>query len=337
MGTVEKTRHEKADGPQVDAADVARRSALAGALAGMNTSILLHPLDTIKTMRQTDPRANRGIFLTGKRIVESRGWRALYAGMWPSMLGSAPSSAVYFGTYEYVRNRLAASGSVDLHISTLRLPINLVAAASGNIASSFIFVPKEVIKQRLQSNYAPNVFAVVRKLYAELGFVGFYAGYLATLFRNVPSNALKFVLYEEAKRLLFIRHGKRQDATTQLSPVEHVVAGAFAGMISSSITTPMDVCKTKFATGTNGLSRSVPALLVRIFREEGIAGLYVGSTSRILWAAFFSAIGFSSYEFFKRILIPSNKRVRWTSFAQRPNRRRVCSTARYSQSSAITC
>lgn len=73
-------------------------------------------------------------------------------------------------------------------------------------------------------------------LYQESGVRGFYVGYLATLMRNVPSTALKFMLYEEIK-VLFLSFTQRNDLNTP----EHLMAGGLAGLMSSFATTPMDV------------------------------------------------------------------------------------------------
>ena len=58
------------------------------------------------------------------------------------MLGSIPSSAIYFGCYESAKRYL----NEKFHTKMSRPLIHMCAAASGNIMSSFVFVPKDVLK-----------------------------------------------------------------------------------------------------------------------------------------------------------------------------------------------
>lgn len=73
-------------------------------------------------------------------------------------------------------------------------------------------------------------------LYREAGVRGFYSGYFSTLMRNIPSNALKFMLYEEIKHFI-LYHSNSADLSTE----QHLLAGGLAGLLSSFVTTPMDV------------------------------------------------------------------------------------------------
>ena len=120
------------------------KSALAGGLAGGIANAIIFPIDTIKTMLQTNPRITTysGIL----RHLKSQGFERIYAGFLPAVVGSIPSSSLYFGTYEATKSFLHSQGNL-----TSRHIVHGLAAASGNIVSSFVFVPKETIKQQLQA------------------------------------------------------------------------------------------------------------------------------------------------------------------------------------------
>mmetsp|Transcript_5204 Transcript_5204/g.15558 ORF Transcript_5204/g.15558 Transcript_5204/m.15558 type:complete len:331 (-) Transcript_5204:74-1066(-) len=296
---------------------IAAKQALAGALAGATTALMLHPLDTAKTFRQSDPHKYSGVVPTLRMVAASRGFPALYSGLLPAMLGSAPSSAVYFSTYEFSRRRLSKYRRKSNGSFLPRILINMLSAASGNVMSSVLFVPKEVLKQRLQFGLGHSVPEAASILFRESGIRGFYSGYFSTLMRNVPSTALKFMIYEEVKHM-FLRFSNK----SELSSHEHLAAGALAGLISSFATTPMDVMKTKYATG-KGKGLNVFQLLQRTVRDDGIRGLYVGLRPRLIWAALFASIGFASYETFKGLLLGDQSR--W--IARRPRRPTFRSTS----------
>lgn len=80
------------------------------------------------------------------------------------------------------------------------------------------------------------------------------------------------------------------------------MAGSAASALSSAVTTPFDVVKTRIASGTLPPKSPILPSLVRIARQEGMRGLYAGVKSRIVLAALFGGIGFTSFETFKVLL-----------------------------------
>jgi len=75
-------------------------SGIAGGLAGSSVSFLLHPLDTLKTMKQANTGGNfKGWIEAGAAAIKQKGmYRGLYAGARTAAAGSFFSSALYFGT-----------------------------------------------------------------------------------------------------------------------------------------------------------------------------------------------------------------------------------------------
>lgn len=151
------------------------RLALAGALAGGLSNLVLYPIDLAKTLRQAGSATASATLRTQARAY---GFLSLWAGLTPAILGSMPSSALYFGVYEQVKRRLGDAvarrqqhqrqrllregqgkgkggkqqqGSLEQQDFQARRAnilrrwgVHAVAAAAGNTASSLIFVPKEV-------------------------------------------------------------------------------------------------------------------------------------------------------------------------------------------------
>lgn len=310
------------------------RLAAAGGLAGALTNCALFPLDTVKTLRQADPARFPGALPAARDVLRRHGLAGLYAGVSPALVGSALSSALYFGTYELVRRRMraarrgaaAGAGAGFFASPARRIPGNALAAACGNIASSLLFVPKEVVKQRMQAGVDSGQFVrAARTLVRVEGLQGLYRGYKATLLRNIPSTMLRFVLYEEAKLALAAgrlgsrvrrkaggaatrgnaRRGARADPPPrELATLELVGAGAASGAVASAITTPMDVIKTTFATGKAAPGAGIFDVAATIVKERGVGGLYVGIRPRVLWSGLFAAVGFSTYELCKAWLAP---------------------------------
>ena len=136
------------------------RLPLAGGIAGGVSNGILYPLDTIKTMQQSDPSI-RGMKAAVVKVYRSAdSLRTLYSGFWAAVVGSVPSSALYFGTYETAKKVLYSrvGGGAPNGLQRLSRPfIHMLAAASGNVMSSFVFVPKDAIKQQLQVREMPRL------------------------------------------------------------------------------------------------------------------------------------------------------------------------------------
>jgi len=284
--------------------------------------MVLYPMDCAKTLRQSNPtqfssvRAAlwhliRGSATSASTTQRTLGWNLAraYRGWLPAAMGAIPSSALYFGAYESCKRILQD----QFGVTDSPWWIHGLAAASGNTLSSAVFVPKEVLKQRLQygSKSAVTSFPqVFSSIFREKGIRGFYVGYQATLMRNIPSAMVRFVLYEELKK---IWSSPTTDDSLETkdslpsrvrkivpAPVGLFAAGAMAGALSSGIMTPIDVIKTRLATGTCPLG--VENCFRHVLAEIGWKGLYAGAGSRMMWSGAFSAIGFGTFEVVKGVL-----------------------------------
>ncbi|VEU38651.1 unnamed protein product [Pseudo-nitzschia multistriata] len=289
------------------------RIALAGGLAGATGSAVLYPIDSAKTLRQSNPTAYSSVRDALWTMLKSKNaLRRVYRGILPAALGAIPSSALYFGAYESSKVTLKRlvfqknHKNVDSDDYRARLFVHGLAAASGNVISSFVFVPKEVIKQQLQiraSEATTGTVQAIGSIVRQNGISGLYAGYGATLLRNIPSATIRFVLYEELKRKWATAPSGESGSSPQTQKLRAAgtfLAGAVAGATSSFAMTPIDVVKTRMATGSCPLG--VRSCMLHVVGEVGWKGLYAGAGSRVLWSGAFSAIGFGTFELVKGYL-----------------------------------
>ena len=241
-----------------------------GALAGLSVDAILFPIDTIKTRLQSQ-----------KGLLKSGGFSRLYAGIGPLLMGSMPSSATFFLTYEAIR-RQGGSGS---ELSVLR---NMLAASAGEVTSCLARVPCELIKQRAQANSRQTSWEVLRGTVQEGGLRGLYRGYAATVSREIPFSLVQYPLWEYLKRLV---RGERD----KLAAWQSAVVGAVAGGIAAAVTTPIDVAKTRIMLSTEPEAR-LYSVLVALFRKEGSRALYAGLGPRVLQISLGGAIFLGIYD-----------------------------------------
>ncbi|RAL46365.1 hypothetical protein DM860_015358 [Cuscuta australis] len=270
--------------------------AAAGGIAGAFTYVCLHPLDTIKTKLQTKGASEiySGTMDAIVKTFESKGILGFYRGVSAVIVGSTFSSAVYFGTCEFGKSVLSKFPEYP-HVL-----IPPTAGAMGNIISSAIMVPKELITQRMQAGAKGRSWEVLLRILENDGVMGLYAGYSATLLRNLPAGVLNYSSFEYLKAALLKKTKK-----AKLEPYHSVCCGALAGAISASLTTPLDVVKTRLMTQVPGdaankvaaaMVSGVWATLRQILKEEGWMGLTRGMGPRVLHSSLFSALGYFAFE-----------------------------------------
>ncbi|KAK9096392.1 hypothetical protein Sjap_021889 [Stephania japonica] len=277
--------------------------AAAGGVAGAFTYVCLHPLDTIKTKLQTKGATEiyKGTFDAISQTFNTKGILGFYSGISAVIVGSTFSSAIYFGTCEFGKSILS---KIHDYPSILVPP---TAGAMGNIVSSAVMVPKELITQRMQAGAVGRSWEVLVRIIEKDGILGLYAGYSATLLRNLPAGVLSYSSFEYLKSAVLRSTGK-----ANLEPFQSVICGALAGAISASLTTPLDVIKTRLMTQVHGEAKvrvsssvygGVSETVKQILREEGWVGLTRGMGPRVVHSACFAALGYFAFETARLVLL----------------------------------
>lgn len=132
-----------------------------------------------------------------------------------------------------------------------------------DFAASFVYVPSEVLKTRLQLqgrynnpffksgyNYRSTAHAA-RTIIRQEGFSALFYGYKATILRDLPFSALQFAFYEQGQT--WARDWKK---SRDIGLPLELLTGAAAGGLSGVITCPLDVVKTRIQTQVNPSARS---------------------------------------------------------------------------------
>lgn len=269
-----------------------------GVVASLATKLVLQPFDTAKTVMQAAEGARyRTLGDCVVRLAQAKGVGSLYRGLPAAIAASAPSSAVFFATYESLKRHLGASSATH----------TLLAACGANLAASLLRVPPEVVKQRVQTGLHRHALDAVASIAREDGVRGFYRGYGAQLVRDIPYAMAQFGTYEALKRRVDASSvpstshdaAARRTRRTGRRALHALGRGACAGAVACVITTPMDVVKTRMMTARgkmvhgNGTWRSTAK---QVWRESGPRGFMRGVTPRLLYKMPSSAIFLVAYE-----------------------------------------
>ncbi|XP_012262810.2 S-adenosylmethionine mitochondrial carrier protein-like [Athalia rosae] len=243
-------------------------SLISGGTAGTLVDVALFPLDTLKTRLQSQ-----------NGFLRSGGFNGLYRGITPVIVGSAPTAALFFVTYDSIKALLKPRVDEKHHVA-----IYMGGAAFGEMVACLIRVPVEVVKQRRQA-FLPKK--------ERFGIRILYRGYWSTVLRDLPFSLLQFPLWEYLKQIWKRKCGR------ELEPWEGAVCGAISGGVAAAATTPLDVAKTRIMLSRVEAGRSdlkISRMLVSIYRESGVQGLFAGFVPRVLWITLGGFIFFGIYE-----------------------------------------
>ena len=285
---------------------------LSGSIAAIVSDTILQPLDTVKTRQQFvgDSVASRyvykNIFDAFLTIGRQEGMRGLFRGWVPTMFGSFPAGAIYFGTYESMKRFLLE------HSTFFREHKNLAYMISGSTAEfmgSLVFVPSELVKCRFQTQSQTmdgsrmKTFQAFCQVARSDGIRGLFRGYSATMVRDIPYSMTQFLLYEVLKKSVLKRKIEQlrqtQDFDIQkvkLGFIESILVGGTAGAVAASLTNPIDVVKTRLQTSPS-YKGGFLSMFSNIKQNEGWGGFFRGVTPRVLWVTLSTGIMFSVFEF----------------------------------------
>ncbi|XP_025425411.1 S-adenosylmethionine mitochondrial carrier protein-like isoform X2 [Sipha flava] len=251
-------------------------SLIAGAVAGTVVDVALFPLDTLKTRLQSQ-----------FGFLESGGFRGIYKGLTPTIIGAPFTAGLFFGTYDGFKNLFP-------NVSSNTAPVvHICAGIMGEVVCCTTKVPVEIVKQRRQAS--PNQESIVRIMknaYANEGFFGFYRGFWTTVMRDIPFSMLQLPIWEYLKKEYKIFTGR------PLTTLEVALCGGIAAVI----TTPIDVTKTQIMLANSAVDQNLSTVFIKIYKKKGISGLFAGFLPRVVFIMLGGALFFGAYEKTCRII-----------------------------------
>jgi solute carrier family 25 protein 44 len=296
---------ESADGPDVGELDVPLLL-LYG--SGFYTVLLvaLHPLTVLKTRMQaaTTPMSYREAVA---QVHAAAGRRGFFAGLTPSIIGALPARSVYIAALEAVRPRArAVCEAAGADRVTSASVSNAAAGFAAVLAAQLTYCPTDVVTQRLmvadpaKGETAASVF---RSIVAS-GWTGLYRGLGVSLVTHLPGGSVWWGAYGGARALV-----ARQPETARLPAlVEQTLAAVWAAFCTVSLTSPLDVIKTRTQLATGAAPPPLLHTTAELLREHGVRGLYRGFLPRWAHASLWGGTVIALYEELKLVCTKKPRR-----------------------------
>ncbi|KAJ0030055.1 hypothetical protein Pint_12371 [Pistacia integerrima] len=178
-------------------------SLIAGACAGVSSTLCTYPLELVKTRLTIQRDAYNGIVDAFVKIMREEGPAELYRGLAPSLIGVIPYAATNYFAYDTLRKayRKVFKQEKIGNIETL-----LIGSLAGAISSSATF-PLEVARKHMQVGAVSgqvyrNVLHALASILEKEGIPGLYKGLGPSCMKLVPAAGISFMCYEACKRIL---------------------------------------------------------------------------------------------------------------------------------------
>ncbi|XP_018322379.1 mitochondrial 2-oxodicarboxylate carrier [Agrilus planipennis] len=189
--------------------------------------------------------------------------------------------------------------------------LQVTAGGSAGFVEVCIMHPLDLVKTRLQiqsktavtnaqdPRYYSGVFDCFVKMYRHEGLTSFWKGILPPILAETPKRAVKFLTFEQYKKLFMFG----SDTPT---PLTFSLAGLGAGVTEAILVNPFEVVKVNLQSN-RAVGKELPStwfVTKKIVKEKGIGfqGLNKGVTATIARNGVFNMIYFGFYHSVKDIL-----------------------------------
>lgn len=318
-----------------------------GAALFSGLSAALYPAVVLKT-RQQVAHSQVSCIRTSIWILKHEGFRGFYRGFGTSLTGTIPARALYMTALEVTKTNVGTAATrLGFPEATASAFANAAAGLSAAMTAQLVWTPVDVISQRLMaqggcggagksvSNSLPpckylNGIDAFKKIVNTDGIRGLYRGFGISILTYAPSNAVWWVSYSVAQRLIWSgmgcflckkdEHGLENQilnvntnntTDNRLKPDAKAVmavqglSAAMAGGVSALITMPLDTIKTRLQVldgDENGRKGpTVGRTLRNLVREGGWMACYRGLGPRWASMSMSATTMITTYEFLKRL------------------------------------
>ena len=177
------------------------QNAASASVGAVVTSLFVTPFEVLKVRQQACGSSARtlGMVQLGQTLVRAEGATAFWAGLRPTLLMAVPSTILYMGAYEHIRDAIQAAAARRRNGGggALASLAPMLAGGSARVVTVVVAAPLELLRTRMQAapagGAAGGVGGALRAVVAEEGVLALWRGLSATLLRDVPFSCLYWV------------------------------------------------------------------------------------------------------------------------------------------------
>jgi solute carrier family 25 (adenine nucleotide translocator) protein 4/5/6/31 len=201
----------------------------------------------------------------------------------------------------------------------VRFAMDLLTGGTAAAVSKTAVAPIERVKLLLQVQHAQKSIEVKYKgiidcftrVAKEQGFWSLWRGNLANVIRYFPTQALNFAFKDTYKKLFIGGIDKKKEFWKFF--IGNLASGGAAGATSLCVVYPLDFARTRLAADVGkGSGREFSGLgncLIKIFKSDGLLGLYRGFFVSVQGIIIYRASYFGFFDTIKSMVSTDPKKV----------------------------
>ncbi|KAL4455846.1 hypothetical protein ABPG74_003256 [Tetrahymena malaccensis] len=251
-----------------------------GALAGAISTLILYPMENLKTRMQTNEQ-NSNLIQIIKKVAGSEGIQAFYKGMTPMLAGNFISYGIYFYWYQLFKDYFNVQQGDNLSY----LKVSSLAGIITTIGTNPFWVvqTRSVVGNQNNDNFLKIMLQMIQKE----GIFSLFKGLSASLIL-VINPIVQFITYEYLKEKL--------SGSISSQFLLYFICGAISKAIATIITFPYQVIRTFTHVDKDKKSKSLSQIIKKIFEEQGFQGFFKGLSPKLIQTVLNSAFMLSFYE-----------------------------------------
>ncbi|CCE63846.1 hypothetical protein TPHA_0F03660 [Tetrapisispora phaffii CBS 4417] len=289
--------------PQYSVGDYAK-FALAGAIGCGTTHSSMVPIDVVKTRIQLEPTVyNTGMVGSFRKIISQEGSGALLTGFGPTLLGYSIQGAFKFGGYEVFKKFFIDQLGYET-ATNYKNSIYMGSAAAAEFLADIALCPLEATRIRLvsQPQFANGLVGGFSRILKEEGVGSFYSGFTPILFKQIPYNIAKFLVFERASELYFGIVGEKETLSGSVQTAVNLLSGLTAGLAAAIVSQPADTLLSKVNKTKKAPGQSTIGLLAQLAKQLGFVGSFTGLPTRLVMVGTLTSLQFGIYGTLKKSL-----------------------------------
>ncbi|GMH94246.1 hypothetical protein TL16_g12852, partial [Triparma laevis f. inornata] len=267
--------------------------ALSASMGGIISSSALFPLEVVKTKMQamdskkdkkkeekgqdggdgeeeTSPETSPPTALgVAKTVYSTYGVLGFYKGMHFSAIQSFMEKGLYFIAYTALKSIYKDITALD-DIGTIS---NLGLGCIAEWCHLPFTLPLDSLTTALATDTKNrSAYLIMTSLCSEKGLAGMYSGVQAFVVLCLKP-AIQYTVFEKVKAVIL---ASKTTATKTLTAIEAFLLGMVARTVATIIVSPYTRAKVMLQSSSSDEKPDIPAMLKKIYEEEGVGGVFQG-------------------------------------------------------------
>ncbi|CAF0868808.1 unnamed protein product [Didymodactylos carnosus] len=292
----------------------------AGATSGAIVSVLVSPLDVIKTRIQVKrlPKnvRDKPLYITMYDLYKVEGGKAFYKGLGTTMMGYIPNWAIFFCSYQWAKPKYSQIRFLQKNDVLINCLSSITAGAVCNIVTAPLWTIRTRMMTQINHQDYKNSFDCMKKIYTNEGIYSLYRGVVPSMWGLIHVG-IQFPLYEYLKTKS--AQMNKKDHTDHLSTGQLMFASSMSKVLASIVAYPHEIVRSRLQDAGHAKKiqdkqhqtqefkeyKNVRDAVSTIFRDEGLRGFFRGLLPNLLKTVPAAVLTLLSYEKVKELLTVS--------------------------------